>query len=159
MANYDVANICMNGHVVNAYTKLMPERGGGFCETCGERTITACPDCRHEIQGPYQGAFVSNSDFQVPNFCRHCGKSYPWTERKLQAARELIEGEQALAADEKLSLQADINDITRDAPRTQPAAIRVKALLAKVPGAVGSALRDILVDVASEAAKKTILRP
>lgn len=159
MANYDVAQICTNGHVANAYTKLMPDRGGAYCQTCGEKTITVCPKCRHEIQGPYQGAFVPDSDFEPPNFCRNCGKPYPWTERRLQAAKELIDQEQTLAPDEKIALEADINDITHDAPRTQAAAIRIKAFLAKVPGVVGSALRDIVVDVASETAKKIILGP
>jgi len=157
MAEYDVAKICLNGHVVNAYTKMMPERGGAFCETCGEKTLTACPGCQHEIQGPYQGAFVSQ--FRPPNFCRNCGRAYPWTERRLEAAKELIGQEQRLAPDEKAALETDIQDVTHDVPRTQAAAIRIKNALAKVPGALGSALRDIIVNVASEAAKKTILGP
>ena len=97
--------------------------------------------------------------YELPSFCEACGKPYPWTERKLQAAKELIDREQSLAPHEKIALEADISDITHDAPRTQAAAIRIKGFLAKVPGVVGSALRDIVVDVASEAAKKIILGP
>ncbi len=159
MAKYDIAQICLNGHVANIYTMMMPERGCEFCETCGEKTITACTGCRHEIQGAYQGAFQSEDNFAAPNFCRSCGKPYPWIERKLQAAKELIEPEQTLTANERTAFEADINDITRDVPRTQAAAIRIKGFLVKVPGAVGSALRDIVVDIASEAAKKTIFGP
>lgn len=97
--------------------------------------------------------------YGVPSFCRSCGSPYPWTEQKLRAAKELLENAKPLAAEEKAAFDADINDIARDAPRTQAAAIRIKGLLAKIPGAVGSALRDIAVDVASEAAKKIILGP
>ena len=64
-----------------------------------------------------------------------------------------------LAPDEKAALKTDIQDIAHDAPRTRAASIRIKNALATVPGALGSALRDIIVNVASEAAKKIILGP
>ncbi len=182
VANFDVAKICMNGHVANAYTKLRPDSGGAFCGACGEKTITACPNCDESIRGPYIGppTFVSDYErpdslsifespeshppaidhsFNPPLFCINCGSPYPWTQRKLQEARELIRQAEALTADEKLALEADVNDLTRDAPRTLTAAIRIRAVLARVPGVVGSALRDIIVEVASEAAKKIILGP
>ncbi len=145
------------GHVTNAYTQMMPDGGEPFCDTCGQKTITACAECQQEIRGPYRGTIYA--DFPPPNFCRNCGKPYPWTEQKLLAVKELIEREQRLSATEKAALEADIDDITRDVPRTQAAAIRVKGFLAKIPGALGSALRDIVVDVASEAAKRTISGP
>jgi hypothetical protein len=164
MAGYDVAQICLNGHVANPACNAYPDPRKKFCAQCGEPLVQACGFCDAEIRGiyvdsnPYYTADFARS-YRPPRHCEACGTSYPWTDRKLQAARELIESEQALAADEKLALQADINDVTRDAPRTTPAAVRIKALLVKIPGAVGSALRDIVIDVASEAAKKIILGP
>ena len=95
----------------------------------------------------------------MPWFCHNCGKPYPWTESRIQAAKELIELEDKFSDAEKIALAADLPDLIRDTPRTQVAATRFKKLAAKAAGGVASALRDIIVDVASEAAKKTILGP
>lgn len=129
--------------------------------------MTACEACHSDIRGPLvyaNGAMLAanphtTDPWRVPLFCEHCGKVFPWTHRALVAAREIVAGEQALTAQDKASFEVDVSDVIRDVPRTRAAAIRIRGLLAKVPSAVGSALRDIVVDVASEAAKKIILGP
>ena len=151
MGGYNVARICLNGHMIGSEF-VIPSRpglrqtGDRFCERCGEPIITECPTCGAELRGTQQVSY------RVPFYCRSCGKPYPWTDRKIQEARELIDLDTALAAEEKEAFKADIVVITTDVPRTKAAAIRVKRFL----NGAGAALRDIVVELASEAAKRII---
>jgi hypothetical protein len=157
---HDEAQICFNGHVVNEAMKGSPELNAEFCEQCGAETISNCQHCQMAIRGRYHASgLVLMNEYSAPAFCRGCGKPYSWTERALLAAKEILDGEQALTPEDRDTFEIDVNDIIRDVPRTRAAAFRIKAFLGKVPGAMGAALRDIVVDVASEAAKKIILGP
>lgn len=98
----------------------------------------------------------TTDDWTVPSFCESCGQPYPWTQSKIEAAKEILELQTALTAQEKADFNADMNDIVRDVPRTRAAALRIKSLITKLPGAAGSVLRDLFVEVASETAKKII---
>jgi hypothetical protein len=50
---YDVAQVCLNGHIVNFFAGSQPERNENFCSACGERTIVQCPHCKTKIRGQY----------------------------------------------------------------------------------------------------------
>jgi hypothetical protein len=76
-----------------------------------------------------------------------------------RSREELIELSDDIEASDKEILVADLPDLARETPRTQVAATRVRKSAAKLGGSVASALRDIAVDVASEAAKKIIVGP
>jgi hypothetical protein len=158
---YDVAQICSNGHIITRHAIAFSDLKSNFCPKCGAATIMKCPGCGTQIRGEYDvpGIMSLSSDYKMPWFCHNCGKPYPWTESRIQAAKELIELEDKFSDAEKIALAADLPDLIRDTPRTQVAATRFKKLAAKAAGGVASALRDIIVDVASEAAKKTILGP
>ena len=91
-----------------------------------------------------------------PAFSPDCGKPFPWTERRLEAARELAHEAEHLSGEEKQQLADSLDDLTRDTPRTQVAASRFKRLAAKAGVETGNALRAVLVDVMSEAAKKAL---
>ena len=56
---YDVAQICLNGHVITDIAHRAPQ-----------------PDV----------ICLSGSSPKAPAFCHNCGKSYPWTQAKLAAA-------------------------------------------------------------------------
>ncbi|MHB8384015.1 MAG: DUF2321 domain-containing protein [Candidatus Binataceae bacterium] len=128
---HDEAQICFNGHVVNEAMKRSPELNAEFCEQCGAKTISNCQYCKMAIRGPYHGSgLIVRNEYSAPAFCRGCGKPYSWTERRLEAAKELIDQEQRLAPDEKTALETDIHDVAHDVPRTQVAAIRIKNALA-----------------------------
>jgi hypothetical protein len=58
--------------------------------------------------------------------------------------------------EDKKLLEASIDDLVRDTPAATVAAVRFKGLVAKGGKAVVDAFRDILVDVLSEAVKKSI---
>ncbi len=87
---YDVAQVCLNGHVTNGFSRSSPEFNETFCSNCGERTITVCPACNHAIRGQIAGSMIVS--FPAPSFCHNCGEAYPWTARSLTAARELCHG-------------------------------------------------------------------
>ncbi|MFI5282486.1 MAG: DUF2321 domain-containing protein [Candidatus Dormibacterales bacterium] len=152
---YDIAQVCPNGHVATSMSQYGPQFRRDFCETCGEATITACPSCEHPIRGAYSGGIIG-LPYRPPAFCPDCGKPFPWTERRLEAARVLAREAEHLSAEERTELAGTLDDLSRDVPRTQVAAIRFKRLVAKAGVGTANALRDVLVDVASEAAKKAI---
>jgi len=99
---------------------------------------------------------LNYTDLQLPSFCPECGKPYPWTEAKLKAAQELSDEIDNLSPEEREILKKSLDDIVRDTPQTPVAATRFKKLVAKAGKVAADGLRDILVDIASEAAKKII---
>ena len=166
---YTVARICLGGHLIGFDKGTVVAgrpglnhyiQGESFCEQCGKKAITTCPSCNASIRGEANVTWMAADAlprYSIPAFCRGCGKPYPWTESRLQAAKEQIELEQSLSADDKAVLTTDIEDIAHNSPRAGVAAKRVKAILQKVGGAVGSALQDVFVSVASEVVKNVLL--
>ncbi len=150
---YDVAQVCVNGHVVNSSSKRFPHHNQDFCSACGKRTITECQDCGKPIRGAYVESF---GEFDRPNFCHGCGKPYPWTAEKLEAAKAYADEVEGLSTEERETLKRSFDDLIVESPRTQLAAMRFKKLLPKIGQQVGSAFRDLLVDIASETAKKVL---
>lgn len=57
---------------------------------------------------------------------------------------------------EKSRLASAIDDLAADGPRTELAASRFRTLMSEAGQAVGSGLYKIVLDVATEAAKKAI---
>jgi hypothetical protein len=164
MAGYDVAQICMNGHVANPASRAYPDPQRKFCAHCGAPLVQHCKACGAEIKGIYvdiNSLYTENParSYRPPGYCEKCGEPFPWTESKIGAAKDLIELAEKLNDTEKATLAADLPDLVRDTPRTQVAATRFKKLAAKVGGGIAAALRDVIVDIASEAAKKVILGP
>ena len=99
---------------------------------------------------------LNYTDLPLPIFCPDCGKPYPWTEAKLKAAKELTDLLEELEPEEREILKKSFNDIVRDTPQTTVAATRFKRLAAKAGKVAADGLKDILVDIASETAKKLI---
>ncbi len=79
---YDVMQVCMNGHVITDRLKMSPEFGQEYCDKCGEKTISSCPNCGEDIQGEYhvEGVVAIDTTAKVPRRnCKYCGKPFPWT--------------------------------------------------------------------------------
>jgi hypothetical protein len=177
---YDEAQICLNGHIVNLMSISRPEHNRKFCERCGAPTITKCQYCNAPIngfchEGPITKLTADEFDIDgmieeianpppniihdydsLPSFCPECGKTYPWTEAKLKAAKELSNEFENLSSEERKILKKSLDDIIRDTPQTPVSATRFKKIVAKAGKAAADSLKDILVDIASEAAKKMI---
>jgi hypothetical protein len=152
---YDIARICINGHIISTQVKSSPHIKQRFCDKCGAATITKCQHCHLIIKGTYHSG-SSISSWAKPSFCPNCGKPYPWTELALKAARELTDTLKNLTTKEREALKKSLNDIVRDTPQTPVAANRFKKIMAKAGQVTAGAVRDIVVDIASEAAKKII---
>lgn len=162
MGHYQTAQICLNGHQITGNFHGNPEFRQDFCDQCGDKTITACPHCEKAIRGYYEPGssggviFVAVPRFDTPSFCYGCGTAFPWTQRKIEAAQELADEIDELSPEEKEKLKDSIPDLTRDTTKTELASVRFKKLIAKAAPAMGSAIKDIVVSIATDAAKKSI---
>lgn len=61
-----------------------------------------------------------------------------------------------LQLDERELLKSSLEDLIRDTPKTQVAIVRFKKLLPKAGRGAAEAMRKLLIDVVSEAVKKSI---
>lgn len=157
---YDTAQVCLNGHTINEFARSQPEHNQKFCGRCGAETITSCPECHHALRGVFHvfGA-VSVCEYAPPAFCHNCGTAYPWTTAKLKAAKDLISEAEKLSSAERESLSRSLDDLVRNTPTTQVAAVRFKKLLPKAGKEIAEGVRSIVVDILSEAAKRALFGP
>jgi len=103
-----------------------------------------------------EGVFGLSGKTKAPEYCADCGRPYPWTASKLDAARAMADELDGLTEAQRLTLKASIDDIAGETPTTQVAVVRVKKLISQVPSVAGEAIRKLVVDVASETAKKLL---
>ncbi len=153
---YDTAQICTNGHVINEQLVSSPHINKKFCYKCGVPTITTCQYCNATIEGAHHSR-TTTYFYARKSFCPDCGKPYPWTEAKLKAAKELADLLEDLSQEEREILKKSFDDIILDIPQTTVAATQFKRLVAKVGKIAAEQLRELVVDIASETAKKIIL--
>jgi hypothetical protein len=157
MGRYAVAEVCKNGHPTTDDIQDYPERRAAFCPECGAPTLTACESCNEPIRGDYEvPGVVVISTYHPPGFCFKCGKPFPWSAAKLSAAQELAGELEDISESDRQVLKDSIGDLTRDTAKTEVAAVRVKKILKKAGGAALSGLQKVLVDIASETAKKAL---
>lgn len=153
---YDVAQICLNGHVVNDSCREHPQHNQNYCDKCGEPTIFKCQNCQTDIRGYYHVPGIVGGGVELaPNFCHKCGKPYPWIDRKIQAIREMADELDELTGEEKEKLKNSLDDIVAETPKTEVASLRFKKILKKLRKDSYESIRSILVDIASEAVKKS----
>jgi len=154
---YDTAQVCLNGHVITQFAQTRPEHQKKFCDKCGAETIVACPKCSKPLQGYHHaGRFHSLVKEEPPAFCHECGAAFPWTEGHLSAAQELADETPEFTLEDRDQFRQSLNDIVKQTPNSPLAVTRFRKLLSKGGRLVSDGLRDILVDVLSEAIKKQI---
>lgn len=157
MGEYDIAQICVNGHIINAMASRYPSHSQRHCSKCGADAIAQCPACKHSIRGDYYvEGFFGASRYKVPSFCHECGAAYPWTKASLASARELADEIDDLKPAEKEQLKQSIDELVKDTPRTSLAATRFKKLAAKGGKIAVDGFKEILIGVISESAKKML---
>lgn len=158
MGYYRTAQICLNGHII---TRSFSSNSQNFCSKCGSKAITSCPHCSSPLRGKYEVPGVVSLTIDkspAPLYCYSCGKPYPWTESALEAAKLLILEDENLNDEEKNNFSESLPDILVESPtpKTQLAIVRFKKYLGKAAAYTVEGMRDILVDVASEAIKKSL---
>jgi len=158
MGFYHTAQVCINGHPITDRVDESPELKADFCSKCGAETIMHCQNCGSFIRGDYEvpGVCVFGRRYSPPLFCYACGKPFPWTTAKLQAAQELSEELDELDASEKRILKENLPRISIDSPMAEPAAVRIGKVLKKISSPVGSVLQKLIIEIASETAKKAM---
>jgi hypothetical protein len=120
--------------------------------------MDVCEDCLTDIRGKYiMDAVVDFSTFFAPAYCHECGPAFPWTEKKFGALSEVVDSSDVLSTEEKEEFMNDIKDITSESPRTTIAVNRIKELGSKLTkGMWEEVAKPLIVDIASEAAKKSL---
>lgn len=157
MGYYDVAQICMNGHVINKSYKENLEHNQDYCDKCGEKTITKCERCGADIRGRYNVPGIADfraKQKEVPKYCYKCGEMYPWTKSKLQAINEVIDLTDELEQIEKDELKEASELISTDTPRTKVGVLKIKKYTAKMGDIIGDTLQNLIVEISSETAIK-----
>ena len=156
MSHYETAVVCRNGHVVTSGRETSPELAAPHCPQCGMPTVSACAGCGASIRGDYivSGVIGSWSVYHPPGYCHHCGVPYPWTQAATEAWRKMAQDAEGLTDDEKQKLAASIDDLISDTPRTALAIQHTKRFFSKMAGAVPGMMKEVLVSMATEAARK-----
>ena len=152
MERYLNGQVCLNGHVITG--KVGSADTSKFCIRCGDKTISACLECNAPIRGDWHADYGYLSMSEAPSFCHECGKPYAWTERAIAAAKELADEVEGIDDADRERAKESFIALASDTPQTTVAVTRVKKLIQKAGPILGGGIRDILVDIATEAAKK-----
>ena len=144
------AQICMKGHVQHFDGK--PFDPDAHCPVCGSKCIDVCPHCGDPIPGVeiYKGM-----DYSRPQFCRKCGRPFPWMAERLQTANDLLQHDDQLTLDDRNSLWSDLQYVMSD-PKADlvPAKKRlIDIKLGKATQYVREAILDLLAKTTAEVLK------
>lgn len=163
--NYDIQQVCKNGHQITGCYNIRPEGQKKFCQECGAATIIACPTCGAEIQGVRIEVSQSWADagrgvskmvpgrpVDVPSYCSNCGKPYPWTENKIMTAIQMFADFGNLDDGEKKTIEEDINNIAKDIPQAELSAMRIKRIWEKY----GLVAYNVVMEFASKTAAEIL---
>ncbi|MHC4748620.1 MAG: DUF2321 domain-containing protein [Planctomycetota bacterium] len=151
--NYDVQQVCENGHQTTSCCSQEPADKQKFCEKCGATTIIACPNCNKEIQGARIGEWHNLTGATViPSYCPNCGEPYPWTQRKIATAIKILAEFGNLDEEEKKTIEQDIDNIAKDVPEAEISAMRIKRIWDKC----SRAGYEVIMELASRTAAKIL---
>ena len=146
---YDIVQICLNGHLINLYYLTKQQFNKKYCPECGESVINICQKCENPIKGPYLKGGIKDDTYSDlvwirPAFCENCGKPFPWTMKAIKAAREVTAGLDLLSDEQKKGVNKDIGDMVRNTPRALIAAKRFKKILEEKYEQIPSLYHDVL---------------
>lgn len=91
-----------------------------------------------------------------PYYCHNCGAPYPWTQKILDNAVELLSLDDELDSSSKELIKSAIPDLIVDTPTTPIAIAKYRKGIANAGQIIKDSLRQLLIDVISETAKKTL---
>lgn len=152
-----VAQICLSGHLISSLLSNRNDSQKDFCDICGEKTFVTCQSCNIDIRGKRSyGSMPGPGKYTIPNFCIHCGQAYPWVAERLKAAEELADLIDEMSDEDKRLLTKTFNDLVRETPRSQVAALQFKKVVSQTEQHIKAAFRDILLDVVTEPVKKLL---
>jgi hypothetical protein len=153
--------VCENGHPRTDWLEDQTARAAPYCTTCGAPVLRACPSCDAPIRGDYRpppGYGHMSRRYEPPAYCHNCGKPYPWTERTLEAARELIDSSDELEPDDKEALKESLVALMRDTPGTPVAASMAKRILSKAGAEFMTTFRAVVTAVLTETVRRELFK-
>lgn len=153
-SNRDAALICENGHLINGDYHTNPSNNQPFCSKCGAPTIHECPHCHKEIPGNYTVEFGYAIPWEIPKYCGHCGKPFPWIQSALESASLIIKEETELSEDLRDLANESLPDIVSETPRTALASTRMKRVISGATSITAEMVRQFVIDFGCELAKK-----
>lgn len=154
---YDTAQICLNGHVINSMSVSSPKRNQQYCDECGAKTISTCPECNTSIRGYYHvPGVIGFFDYKKPAFCFNCGNPFPWTSSRIEAALELADELENISEEDRQRLKDSFPDLVRDTPKTSVAETRFKKIMRMAGADAYNAMKSIMIDIVSETVRKSI---
>lgn len=156
MGYYLTACVCLNGHVITG--RAQKGFGRPYCSECGEKTVTACSDCKADIQGEYEaeGVFSMHSMSRAKPYCYACGAAYPWTQRKLDAVNELAEAITELTDHERGLINELLPHVVQETPRTEVAGFKIGTVIQRLGAPAKKAISEVLISIAADAGKKAM---
>lgn len=147
---YRVVQICLNGHIVNDSFEDYPDFNEDYCSKCGQKTIVTCPHCETPIRGNYRVPGSCNEyKISVPAYCHHCGAPFPWTEKILDNAVELLSYDAELSEETKQLIKDAIPGLLVDSIDTELSIVKFNSGISKASDFIKNALYDILINVVS----------
>lgn len=151
--NYYNSTICLNGHIVD---KRMAN-AQKYCSTCGKETYSLCSNCQQSIRGIIKlDGVIGSPSYNKPYYCHACGTPYPWTQKLLDNAVELVSLDDELDNTSKELIKSAIPDLLVETPTTPIAAAKYKKGMSNAGQIVKDSMRQFLLDVACEIAKKLL---
>jgi len=83
MGQYDVMQVCLNGHKITDRYITSSEVRQSNCDQCGAETIHECPECETPIRGEYlvEGVVDMTPGSDPKDYCHECGEPYPWVDQ------------------------------------------------------------------------------
>ena len=157
-----VAQVCLNGHLINETYDQHTGSADNYCFQCGAKTITACPNCNTPLRGYYEveDLVVLGQETQVESYCYHCGSPYPWTEKALTNAKLIIQEESSIPKEQRDALIESLPDVIAETPGTSLASVRINKFFANASEFTRDAFKQFVIEFGCELLLKLIgMRP
>lgn len=152
---YNGSTICLNGHVISSYKANFQK----YCTVCGKETYSRCTSCGSPIRGLLKlDGLVITGPYIKPYYCYKCGSAYPWTQKILNNAVELLSLDNDLNDVSKEIIKNAIPELLVDAPTTPLAVAKYKKEIAHAGQIIKDSMRQLLIDVVSETVKKSLFQ-
>lgn len=158
MDGYDIAQICLNGHVISSMAGSSPSFRKDFCKECGSKTIMHCQECNKPIKGYYHvSGVIGGFHYDAPHFCDSCGNPFPWIKTKIETAKELVLLIDSISEEEKQDFQESIVELVKETAKVPIAKVKVKRYFSKIDSDISDGIKDVLKDILNDKLKKEIL--
>lgn len=96
--------------------------------------------------------------YYKPYYCWNCGKPYPWTEKILENAIEILSLDETIGETERELIKNAIPNLIVETPDTPVAVAKYKKGISQAAEFVKTSMRQLLIDVVSETIKKTLFQ-